>query len=1436
MKKTQKHAHLLSLLVGGALLTPHIANAQLTQIAPTKLQAPLTFVTFDNYEKGQLYAFSYCFGQAYASADNGNKWRQIINFDDYYDGTGIINTIRNFVKGKNPDVIYLHQHSNTPEGQGVFAVNSKTGEIKQYKIPDTGYDDSWVNSFDVYDSEGKIMIVDVNFRINLTTIYSTVFLTKDGGETYKEIHHNWLDDYAYPGKVAFHPTNPHRLYIFRGNGPSGVNGGVLISDDEGDTWHETLPGYSLESYAFNPKNPDEIYVGTTMLAVHEGLFHSTDGGETWENINLPWDNFIMNNIIGIAFDPNNPNNVIVMEENQVFASTDNFATYIDVTPPEYMWGTTLSVNPFNPDDIVMGIDTSGLIRSTDHLQSTRNMDYTVDSNCLDIVVSGNNIYYLKNGKCTQLGGESVEAEGYTRIFADATDNNSILAYNPETGSLDRFTFGDSPETAVMLSNVSNLTDLTYVNDRYILLIDSKAYSSTLKAGLTDLGLNNVTAIASTDKELFIAHDNTISVSYNSGSTWTNISSTLNARQIKHVAANSNGLIVADTETGIYKTTDNGRIWVRILDNETYDFLAVSPTDTDMIFVSANNSPLPTTISYTIDGGSSWKIITEKDLEYSHVSRIIPVFGSDKEDFELYLASSDMGALKYSIDPNPAIDEPVLPGNTDARNLTASINADGSCTLNWTSPEGHYEAIYNLYRDGVKIVYNTRQRTYTDHALTVGNHSYTIKTVYDGTETDGITVSTDYSGVKSPINNLSVTTDNLINGIAVVNISWNMPQGYDTGVFNIYRDNVLIAKEQSPTSFQDRNLAAGHYNYSVTAVYQGGIESKPISASADVINDCAPVRNLKSEFDIQERTVNLTWNTPGDLPDGWISNCGEPTGAYGPTEMDQYYTFIATRWSAQELQEMGLVGSSISAVTFVPTSTRAHYTAYVYIGDSETVSSDQYSFGLLSGPDAAIGEWNVLTGSPVEISEGKELWIILQVVYAGGISPIGVDSQALIPGRNKVAYKFNTDWLNLEDIDNTANFNFCLGARVQSPDGKMAIINRKKAAENNITYEISRDGQLIASTTSTDFSEGNLDEQSYTYSVKAIHGDKGSSPEMTTTIYAGNRCPMPSDATVSDETGNVVINWQASAPQLIPNLIFEEAFDGETIPEKWLTKDNDGDGVNFEIMHWSENGFLISNIDHYTEDGKYQALSPDNWVVSPKINITGINARAEFYVSSAGIFDNETYYEVLVSTTGTEYDDFTPVIQETLTLQSTIWIKKIIDLSAYSGDIYLAFRHKNTAGQNAIALYIDNLTVTQEVEQPRSYNIYRNGQLIATNVEGTTFTDENCPSGEHDWIVTTVCDEFGCESDPLIISLEVADNKTVRFDKNDIAIYYNSPNHAIVAYPRDGSNPVNVYDAFGRIIDSASSIDGSRTVLYTYGYTPGIYIATCGTKSVKIVIE
>jgi photosystem II stability/assembly factor-like uncharacterized protein len=145
------------------------------------------------------------------------------------------------------------------------------------------------------------------------------------------------------------PDQPNTFYF------GGAGGGVWKTTDAGRTWEGLMQNESAAAVgglAIAPSNPKVIYVGTGQVALRydildgDGVFKTTDGGETWNNVGLKNTKYIGR----ILVDPKNENRVVVAALGHVFGNSKDRGIYL-TTDGGKNWQQTLFIN-----DTTGGVD------------------------------------------------------------------------------------------------------------------------------------------------------------------------------------------------------------------------------------------------------------------------------------------------------------------------------------------------------------------------------------------------------------------------------------------------------------------------------------------------------------------------------------------------------------------------------------------------------------------------------------------------------------------------------------------------------------------------------------------------------------------------------------------------------------------------------------------------------------------------------------------------------------------------------------------------------------------------------------------------------------------------------------------------------------------------------------------------------------------------
>ena len=167
-----------------------------------------------------------------------------------------------------------------------------------------------------------------------------------------------------------------------------ASGGVWKTTDAGQTWREMtigIPNLATTTLAMPAVDPNIIYMGTgegfgTFAFVYgQGLWKSTDKGETWTQLASTAGDVRFTNTMRLIVDPNDANNLVAAtstgarnqtgESSYIFRSTDGGVSWTE-TYMSTVSGSAGRVEHViaSPDDFNVqyaSVNTSGVLKSTD---------------------------------------------------------------------------------------------------------------------------------------------------------------------------------------------------------------------------------------------------------------------------------------------------------------------------------------------------------------------------------------------------------------------------------------------------------------------------------------------------------------------------------------------------------------------------------------------------------------------------------------------------------------------------------------------------------------------------------------------------------------------------------------------------------------------------------------------------------------------------------------------------------------------------------------------------------------------------------------------------------------------------------------------------------------------------------------------------------------
>ena len=145
---------------------------------------------------------------------------------------------------------------------------------------------------------GRLFLLVVRDRQGSESTDGGLFRSDNGGDTWQQVV--LPDRVIFPNDLIYDPSNPDRLYLscwpwmqvgdmYKGNWQvDNVGGGVLLSEDGGETWRRIFrQDAHVYAAALDPANPATIVINTFDSAA----FRSDDSGGNWYRIrgyNFKW--------------------------------------------------------------------------------------------------------------------------------------------------------------------------------------------------------------------------------------------------------------------------------------------------------------------------------------------------------------------------------------------------------------------------------------------------------------------------------------------------------------------------------------------------------------------------------------------------------------------------------------------------------------------------------------------------------------------------------------------------------------------------------------------------------------------------------------------------------------------------------------------------------------------------------------------------------------------------------------------------------------------------------------------------------------------------------------------------------------------------------------------------------------------------------------------
>lgn len=355
--------------------------------------------------------------------------------------------------------------------------------------------------------------------------------------------------------------------------------------------------------------------------------------------------------------------------------------------------------------------------------------------------------------------------------------------------------------------------------------------------------------------------------------------------------------------------------------------------------------------------------------------------------------------------------------------------------------------------------------------------------------------------------------------------------------------------------------------------------------------------------------------------------------------------------------------------------------------------------------------------------------------------------------------------------------------INPPTNVSAAVNERNVSitwnsvSNASSYKIYRDRDLIASNiTNSSFTDANVPYGEHGYYVKSVKSDGTMSLKSNTSVvdvhFSG---PVPSNLQASVNGHNVNLSW--NIPQ------------SETAILQYGTGNpSAGLGGGGNGIYWAQRfptttisdyaGMAIQKVSFYfRRSGTYSISIYKGDEANPRELVYQQNYQASSTIGWQDIiFSNPVFIDYTEDLWVVFYADSGISHPATFCTYSG---ENVVNASLYStvqqATIWKEFVNDGATCSWLMKTYLTDGTYT--------YNLYRDGNAVANNLTGNTYTDANLADGFYDYHVTT--NYFGGESDP----------------SNTVHVQVGNPAYTINA----SANPSN-----------GGSVSGAGT--YSYGQT------------------
>ncbi|MCL1850096.1 MAG: T9SS type A sorting domain-containing protein [Bacteroidetes bacterium] len=408
----------------------------------------------------------------------------------------------------------------------------------------------------------------------------------------------------------------------------------------------------------------------------------------------------------------------------------------------------------------------------------------------------------------------------------------------------------------------------------------------------------------------------------------------------------------------------------------------------------------------------------------------------------------------------------------------------------------------------------------------------------------------------------------------------------------------------------------------------------------------------------------------------------------------------------------------------------------------------------------------------------------------------------------------------------------------STDCSKANLTWDAPGSGNFTYQILRDDEEIARVTTESYTDSDFEPTlEYVWSVRVVCDDNYS---ITRSVYK-TPCTPPScgsaknlSVTYGTTCDEALLEWKKSTEVLWNNSDGYSMYGRPSV--RWLMEE-----LSRVIL---ADDFIVPNGETWTISEVFTAGFYNDYEAPQYLGV-------EIFKDEGGHPGEQIYEEFYITPLGGSMTGFlTLVLPEPLVVTSgKYWVSSYGVYEGEDNDNRLYYIHMCTTPVGSV-FYILNessgngweattgeypslyfrIQGSKTIAEPE-YNVYRDGELIATKITDLSFSDKTFdPNVGHKWSVKVAC-PAGDLSAPIYVTKEKCGDVGVNETKTkSFTIVPNPATDKITITANNNFNTIEVINFLGQTVISQSNILNSATTLDVAHLNSGVYFVRIASET------